>query len=86
MFRLCLYLFYLYTSTILSPNGGTREDLKVSFFSPDAPQEFIAKKVIRMAFLSNESVDLIKNTDRKDRSVKRHINDVKQNRKLEDLS
>lgn len=39
-----------------------------------------------MAFLSNESVDLIKNTDRKDRLVKRHINDVKQNRKLEDLS
>lgn len=29
-----------------------------------------------MAFLSNESVDLIKNTDRKDRLVKRHINDV----------
>ena len=47
MFRLCSYLFYLYTGTILSHNGRSRQDLKVSFFSPDTPQEFITTKVAR---------------------------------------
>ena len=45
IFRLCSYLFCVYTGTILSPCGRSREDLKVLFFSPDAPQEFKRRRL-----------------------------------------